>query len=260
MKKFIGAAMIACALGAEAMTPGGIPKKYIGLTFDVMNTAPSNVLANVDQFAKYAPYLDGVALALHDIPAVAADGGVVTAQLTSVMHPSVRWTRDSVKDQIPFLKAISEKPHLTESFLIFWMTPRMRNERLDWTDDKAWANYAENMAVAAWLAKQGGMKGLMLDPEEYASAMQYIHMPQDPPFPETAKLARQRGREVFSRVFKEFPDAVVFSLWFFSRFSGGWSEGGRLTTPAIYADESPTPSSSRSGSSPSSAGGWRAAA
>ena len=125
MKKLIGAAMIACALGAEAMTPGGMPKKFIGLTFDVMNTTPSNVLAHADKFAE-VPFLDGVALGLHDIPAVAADGGVVTSQLTSVMHPSVRWTRDSVKDQIPILKAISEKPHLTESFLIFWMTPMWR--------------------------------------------------------------------------------------------------------------------------------------
>ena len=135
MKKFIGAAMIACALGAEAMTPGGIPKKYVGLTFDVMNTTPSNVLANVDQFAKYAPYLDGVALALHDIPAVAADGSVVTAQLTSVMHPSVRWTRDSVKDQIPILRKISQTPGLSENFLLFWITPRTWDDRLNWADD-----------------------------------------------------------------------------------------------------------------------------
>ena len=238
MKKLFCAAMVAAALGAEAMTPGGIPKKYVGLTFDVMNTTPSNVLANADLFAKHAPYLDGVAIGLHNILAVDADGGVVTSQFHQIMHPTQRWTRDAVKDQIPILRKISQTPGLSENFLLFWMTPRMCDERLDWADDKAWANYAENMATVAWLAKQGGMKGLMLDPEEYALAMQYIHMPQDPPFPEAAKLARQRGREVFSRVFKEFPDAVVFSLWFFSRFSGGWSEGGRLTTPAIYADES----------------------
>ena len=182
MKKLISTALIACALGAEAMTPGGMPKKFIGLTFDVMNTTPSNVLAHADKFAE-VPFLDGVALGLHDIPAVAADGGVVTSQLTSVMHPSVRWTRDSVKDQIPILRKISQTPGLSENFLLFWMTPRMCDERLDWADDKAWANYAENMATVAWLAKQGGMKGLMLDPEEYALAMQYIHMPQDPPFP-----------------------------------------------------------------------------
>ncbi len=233
----IAFASAALALGAGAMTPGGIEKKYVGLLFDVMKTTPSNVLANADQFAKHAPYLDGVALALHDIPAVAPDGGVVTAQLTSVMHPTDRWTRDAVKDQIPILKKISQTPGLSENFLLFWITPRMRDERLDWADDKAWANFAENMAVVSWLAKEGGMKGLMLDPEEYASAMQYIHMPQDPPFEECAKLARQRGREVFSRVFKEFPDAVVFSLWFFAKF-GAWMESGRITTPDIYAADS----------------------
>ena len=236
MKKLIGAALIACALGAEAMTPGGMPKKFIGLAFDVMNTTPSNVLAHADKFAE-VPFLDGVALGLSNIPAVAADGSVVTSQLTSVMHPSVRWTRDSVKDQIPILKAISEKPHLKESFLIFWMTPRMRNERLNWTDDKAWANYAENMAVVAWLAKQGGMKGLMLDPEEYALAMQYVWQPADPGYEETARLARQRGREVFSRVFAEFPDAVIFSLWIFWRHAAIFNNGAPTNPAQISADE-----------------------
>ena len=84
------------------------------------------------------------------------------------------------------------------------MTPGFREARVDWADDKAWANYAENMATVAWLAKQGGLKGLMLDPEEYGaqggSLPQYIHTYRDPPFEECAKLARQRGREVFSRV------------------------------------------------------------
>jgi hypothetical protein len=236
MKRLFSAAILAAAFCAEATTPGGIPKKYVGLTFDVMNTTPSNILANADQFAKHAPYLDGVAIGLHDVKIVAGDGSVVTAQYYQIMHPTQRWTRDAVKDQIPILRTLSQTPGLTESFLLFWTTPHKRNWRLDWTDDKAWANFAENMAVAAWLAKQGGMKGLMLDPEEYAGAMQYIHMPQDPPFQKTAELARQRGREVFSRVFKEFPDAVVFSLWFFAKFRV-WMEGGRMTTPAIYADD-----------------------
>ena len=221
---------------APRATPGGLDKKYVGLFFDVFNTTPSNVLANADQFAEHAPYLDGVAIGLHDVLVTAGDGSVVTAQFHQIMSPTQRWTRDAVKDQLPYLREIVKKPHLEESLLLFWMSPT-RGHRIRWDDDKGWANYAENMATVAWLAKQAGMKGLMLDPEEYASAMQYIHMPKDPPFPETAKLARQRGREVFSRVFKEFPDAVVFSLWFFAKF-GGWMESGRLTTPTIYADES----------------------
>ena len=107
MKKLISAAMIACAFGAEAMIPGGIDKKYVGVLFDVIETSPSNVLANADQFAEQAPYLDGVALALQEVHVVSSDGGVATSKYTRIMHPTERWTHDSVKDQIPILKAIS---------------------------------------------------------------------------------------------------------------------------------------------------------
>jgi hypothetical protein len=81
----------------------------------------------------------------------------------------------------------------------------------------------------------------MLDPEEYAAQggnwAQYIHCYKDPPFPETAKLARQRGREVFSRVFKEFPDVVILPLWAFVRFSF-WTDGGRQPYPSANVDQS----------------------
>ena len=235
----VAALFAALALGAGAMTPGGIDKKYVGLFFDVFSTTPSNILANADQFAEHAPYLDGVAIGLHDVQAVVGEGSVVTAQFHQIMSPTQRWTRDAVKDQLPYLKEIAKKPHLEESLLLFWMTPA--KERIRWDDDKGWANYAENMATVAWLAKQAGLKGLMLDPEEYGAQggklAQYIQSHEDPPFPETARLARQRGREVFSRVFKEFPDAVIFSLWCFKKFRF-WLDSGRQPYPGNYADDS----------------------
>ena len=225
---------------APCATPGGLDKKYVGLFFDVFNTTPSNVLANADQFAEHAPYLDGVAIGLHDVLVTAGDGSVVTAQFHQIMSPTQRWTRDAVKDQLPYLREIVKKPHLEESLLLFWMSPT-RGHRIRWDDDKGWANYAENMATVAWLAKQAGMKGLMLDPEEYGAQggqlAQYIHSHEDPPFPETAKLARQRGREVFSRIFAEFPDPVIFSLWCFKKFFY-WLEKGRQPYPGNYADDS----------------------
>jgi hypothetical protein len=240
MKKLFSAALIACAFGAGAMTPGGIEKKFIGLTFDVMNTSPSNVLAHADKFAEYAPFLDGVAIGLHDVRVVAGDGSVVTAQFHQIMSPTQRWTRDAVKDQLPYLKEIARKPHLEESLLLFWMTP-VRGHRIRWDDDKGWANYAENMATVAWLAKQAGLKGLMLDPEEYSAQGgqpgQYIQTCEDPPFTETARLARQRGREVFSRVFKEFPDAVIFSLWIFWRHAAIFNNGSPTDPAQLSADE-----------------------
>lgn len=238
----IGSLLAAYGGAADSnMTVGRAPKKCIGLCFDVMNTTPSNVLANADQFADKAPYLDGVAIGLHDILVTDDNGNVVTSQFREVMHKSHRWTRDSVKSQLPYLKEIAKKPNLTESMLLFWMSPRGKNTRIDWRDDKGWANYAENMATVAWLAKEAGLKGLMLDPEEYAaqggSLPQFVHTHEDPPFRETAKLARQRGREVFSRVFKEFPDAVILSLWFMSKFDF-WLENGYQINPLQNTEQS----------------------
>ena len=227
------------AYGGAAI--GSAPKKCIGLCFDVMNTTPSNVLANVDQFADKAPYLDGVAIGLHGILATAEDGNVVTSQYRYIMHKSHRWTRDAVKGQLSYLKEIAKRPNLKESFLLFWMTPHGKSERIDWRDDKGWANYAENMANVAWLAKAAGLKGLMLDPEEYGAQggrlPQYVHTHEDPPYREAAQLARQRGREVFSRIFKEFPDAVILSLWFMSKFDF-WLEDGYQMHPLQTTEQS----------------------
>lgn len=234
----IGVSLVIALVSAAAfaLPPGGRAKKHIGLVFDVMGTSPTNILANADKFAKYAPYLDGVAISLNNVELVGEGGSVITTGLTSVMSGTVRWTRDAVKEHIPVLREIVKKPHLTESFLLFWMMPQYCDTRLDWADDKAWANYAENMATVAWLAKEGGLKGLMLDPEEYANADQYNHTPADPPYDECAKLARQRGREVFSRVFKEYPDAVIFTLWYFGCFRG-YTDGINRTNPVAYAED-----------------------
>lgn len=235
-RAFIAFFILCATMSAVAMPAGGLDKKHIGLLFDVMKTTPSNVLANADKFAEHAPYLDGVALSLNNVIVPGEGGSVVTTGLSEVMSGTVRWTRDSVKDQIPVLREIAKKPHLKESFLLFWMSPKYCDTRLDWADDKAWANYAENMAVAAWVAKEGNMKGLMLDPEEYANGKQYTHTPADPPYGECAKLARQRGREVFSRVFKEYPDIVLFTLWYFGRFRH-YPEGVNRTNPVVYAED-----------------------
>ena len=151
----------------SVVTPGGLDKKYVGLFFDVFNTTPSNILANADRFAKYTPYLDGVAIGI-TANVVDENGSVITAKHHQIMHRSQRWTREEIKKHLPYLKEIAKKPNLTESMLLFWMSPSGDN-RIIWDDDEGWANYAENMANVAWLAKAAGLKGLMLDPEEYAA-------------------------------------------------------------------------------------------
>ena len=239
---FISAATFVSSLWAatDGRVLGEMPKKCIGLYFDVMDTTPSNILANADQFAVNTPYLDGVAIGLRNIVIESADGSIVTTQFHRIMSPRERWTREALKDQIPYLKEIVKKPCLKESLLLFWMSPT-KDHRIGWTDDEGWANFAENMAAVAWLAKVSGVKGFLLDPEEYSAqggqAPQYVHTHLDPPYETCAKLARQRGREVFSAIYKEFPDAVILSLWFMSKYDF-WLEQGRQMSPKANAEQS----------------------
>lgn len=213
MKKGIPFVVAAFALCANATTPGGVDKKFIALNFDVMFNSPSNVLAHADELNKI-PWLDGVAVTLDEVVLKTVDGSVATTSSTRVMHRSNVWTRKSVESQLPHLKGIVARPRLTESFLLAWISPSGKENRIPWSDDAGWKFFSENLGVLAWLAKASGLKGLMLDPEEYSGALQYLYKPEDGvSFSECRKLARQRGREVFSRVFAEFPDAVLFFLW-----------------------------------------------
>ena len=206
------AALLASSL--YAVTPGGVQKKFIALNFDTMFNAPSNVFAHAEAL-NAVPWLDGIAVSLHDVPVKTLDGKTEMSASTKLMQLNHIWSYENVEDQLPYLSGLVKYPRLKESFLLTWITPAGKENRIGWTDDAAWARFGNNLAVLARLAKRSGLKGLMLDPEEYSGALQYIYTEaeKDISFEECARLARQRGREVFSRVFKEFPDGVYFFLW-----------------------------------------------
>jgi hypothetical protein len=230
-------AVAALALGAGAMTPGGIEKKFVGLCFDTMFNAPTNILAHADAINAIT-WLDGIAISLRDVTLRAADGSVVTTDTCRVMQLGHRWTREAIVGELPTFREIVKHPSMRESFLLAWITPRGKEDRIAWGDDAEWKVFADNMATLAWFAKEAGLKGLMLDPEEYAGALQYLYLPGDAKsFAECAALARQRGREVFSRVFEEFPDAVLFFLWTMEHHVRYFAARG-VTAPRQLSDDS----------------------
>ncbi len=207
------AVAMALALGAGAMTPGGVEKKFVGLCFDTLFNTPTNILAHADAIDAI-PWLDGLAISLRDVTLRGADGSIVTTDTCRVMQRGHRWTREAIAGELPVFRTIVKHPSMRESFLLAWITPRGRENRIAWGDDAEWKLFADNMATLAWFARESGLKGLMLDPEEYSGACQYLYRPGDAKsFAKCTALARQRGREVFSRVFEEFPDAVLFFLW-----------------------------------------------
>ena len=194
----------ACALSATADAFAPVRKKYIGHGWDLLAATPREVLAHADAFDRTA--LDGVTLMINRT----VDGRRIS-HATVMNDPP--WPRERLRDEVAVFREIVKHPSLKESFLSSWWAPRTR---LSWNDDAAWSNFASNMATVAWMAKAGGLRGILVDAEDYPRSAQYFLATNDAPYDVTADLARRRGAQVFREIFREFPDVVFLSFWMLS--------------------------------------------
>ena len=105
---------------------------------------------------------------------------------------------------------------------------------LDWADDAAWSNLAEKLAICAWIAREGGAKGVCLDLEGYGVKSFKFDPAKEKSFTETSALARKRGAELMRAIAREFPNQVLFTYWLNSINA----KAGRASNPdAILATE-----------------------
>lgn len=114
------------------------------------------------------------------------------------------------------LKAV-QPTQLRHRFLLLNANPG----DVDWFDDAGWAVIADHWRTGARVAREGGLAGIMFDPEAYrdpyrtfdwtAQAQSAQHT-----FAEYHEKARQRGREVMSAVAEEYPDATILALFLLS--------------------------------------------
>jgi hypothetical protein len=86
---------------------------------------------------------------------------------------------------------------------------------VDWFDDAGWQNIVEHWRIAARVAHQSGLKGMLFDPEPYTpphSQFGYAAQPRHDQhsFDEYHAKARQRGREIMQAVAGEYPQATIF--------------------------------------------------
>ena len=105
-----------------------------------------------------------------------------------------------------------------------------------WFDEGYWSDVAKNWALAAKFAKQIGMVGVCFDPEGYGvhpvesywKSVWWVKgggklkgggvQPPDPAHTEKdyLEIARKRGQQVGAAVFKEFPEIVLWSFYWWS--------------------------------------------
>lgn len=119
------------------------------------------------------------------------------------------WFRNCLED----LKACRSQ-RLTDNFLMVGANPG----NVDWFDDAGWRNLVEHWRIAAWLARQGGLKGILFDPEPYTepfAQFSYRAQPQrdQHTFAEYQAKARQRGREVMRAIAREYPNITLFTYF-----------------------------------------------
>ena len=200
---------ILCALACATLAVDAFASpKFIAHGWDLLDTTPDTLAESAAEFGATA--LDGVTVCVPETKQ--ADGSTIS---TLSLPQDAPWRYESVVQYESTLRNIVKHPSLKECFLLcLW---RYHRGRFDWTDDAAWAKFANNMKMFSRLAKRGGMKGIFIDAEDYTKERQFFRSDSDPAHDEAAALARRRGREVFTGVFQEFPDATVLSFWFFSQ-------------------------------------------
>lgn len=212
MKRYVALSVLTIASYASAMTPGGIDRKFVGVFSDVVANSPAAVLAHADELDKI-PWLDGLAINLKGVEVSTVDGSSAKSESMRVMTHGHEWSRKSVSTQLGIFRELVRHRCMKEGFLLVRMTPAANARRIAWNDDEEWARFSRNMAALAWFAKEAGLKGVMLDPGDRTRAVQYRYSPGDAPtFAECVALARRRGRELFSAIFKEHPSITLFFL------------------------------------------------
>ena len=209
VKNVIACVAMAAVAAAFGWTGDVCGQKFIGHGWDLMMVSPAEILDHADMFD--ATGLDGIAVALRG----KEPGAKPWRYSYSNIHADRPWPRELVGQHVASLRKFKEHPGLKDSMLIFWMSPR---KRMDWRDDAAWERFAGNVGTLAWAGREGGLHGYVLDSEDYGKQKQFfLDADKDGmTYDEACAVARRRGAQVFSALFKEHPDATLLSFWFMS--------------------------------------------
>lgn len=211
MKSLVSVCVAAsCAMMANAWTGDVCGQKLLGHGWDILCAGPEEILDNAESFDKLG--LDGVAVAIRGME----PGKYSWRYMYSLITTDRPWPRELLKKDIETLKKYKAHPGLKDSMLMFWASPQRR--RLSWSDDAAWERFACNLGALAWVGKESGLPGYIMDSEDYHNVRQYFYDPEKDgmTYAEACKLARKRGAQVFSALFAEHRDAVLLSFWFMS--------------------------------------------
>ena len=173
---------IMTALAGLAAAASAAPA-FVAFGWEFSRKSVRDVAAIADSLDKTP--LDGIGVYLNE---PSEDGGVLSTH--TIMREA--WRRETLEPLVPVARELTAHRSMRESFLGAFRSPS--GARIEWDDDEGWARVASNMAIAAWFAREGGFRGLWMDPEDYHGTGQFRRRPDDPPYDALCDAARRRGR------------------------------------------------------------------
>ena len=206
--KIFTAAVLSAAIAVGA-DDEPFRKKVIACSWDFGNFTVADVLSNKEAVA--ALPVDGVRLSA--IGPTLPDGRPLTPW--TAFSCTNDWPEGVLSPLVPQFREATAIPSMRHSFTTFLLS-RGKNARLDFRDDAGWSKAFAKVRQLAILARDGGLRGLVMDPEDYGGGGQFRRREGDPPYDEAARLARRRGREFSRTVLAAYPDMVLFAFWAFS--------------------------------------------
>jgi hypothetical protein len=145
---------------------------------------------------------DGVVFKLE----ASADGGAKVSTLSA--WDATPWKREWFQTARDDLAECHPKV-LASNFVWFNATPG----NLDWGDDAGWEALTGKAAICAWLLRESGQKGSVLDFESYGQRQFEFDARRGRNFPDTVALARRRGAEFVRAIAAEYPNATILAFW-----------------------------------------------
>ena len=220
------AAGVCLAATIEAGAGQAPARTVIATGWDVAGVTVDELLESADLFAQTP--LDGIAFNLR-LPGP-------KGKLHPSGHPAESpfvWTKEMLAGEVPKLRRIVSHKGLSESVIYLLYHPV---KRIGWDDDRRWADIAATMRAVAWAAHEGGVRGFLVDQEDYGRQEQFRRQPGEPPYETLAATVRARARQLFGGVFAEHPEATVLSYWLMS-FAMDYSKTSRLRAAAAERND-----------------------
>lgn len=190
--------------GGDSFTVPAHPK-FIKIGWD--DPTVSFYAANVKMIEKALPH-SGVRIMLDAVK----DEAGKTIHPTYMMFTRKKLKREYFTDQIKSLKSVKSKK-LTDNFLETRMLDA--EKKFDLYDDAFWGGVCHNFNLLAAIAKEGGLKGLVVDMEDYWRLQNWKYRPEKGrSFREDYAKARQRGREFITAIGKAYENInLLFFFW-----------------------------------------------